>query len=670
MKKQLRTLSILLTITLLISTLFGAGAFAAESDGSGSSGAGIVSENFSALTGMTLNSRTTYDVQLDNAALTLAAASSDSSVVQTYLQPDTANLGSYVLVLEAWKAGTATVTLTASNGETLARDVTVGSTAADKNYTVSSDTTDFSMPSGNSRYITVHYESSSLDNVFPTLAADNPNAFEVELTDYDPDKNDYYFRVDAVGGNGQKTTLYMGSSDYVIPDKLCTVTVAPNRDLSIDTDSTYICNLYDNYRFVVITSSATAPEVTAVNDRVTIDNDHVTKFSGGYEYEMTAQEEGDSLVTATVNGETAAFAVKVNFNDQPSVVSDGPKALTLPQGNIDTYTVSVMGGGEPELVSDTEGAVTIQAVKKDGIRYTYTVAAVGTPGTTAKLLITFPHSGEDEFNTEIGSVTIDQPAADAMKSDTNYNFSLYYGKSYTIKLTNVTGFSTGSSGVFSIVKTGQQGADSYYKLTATGKVGEATGLYMSAPGKVTKKICVASIRAVDIKSDTNSNFSLAVGAGYQFKITAPGASAVKFSAGSAGVVNIVPLSHTGNDFYFRIVGAGKPGQQTGIYATVQGQPAKKLCVVTVKGITVSSDTNSDFSLAKGKSYLFKITAAGAGSVNFGAGSAGVVSTAVVSHSGNDFYCKVTAIGSAGQKAGIYVSVPGQTAQKLCVVTAK
>jgi hypothetical protein len=193
---------------------------------------------------------------------------------------------------------------------------------------------------------------------------------------------------------------------------------------------------------------------------------------------------------------------------------------------------------------------------------------------------------------------------------------------------------------------------------------------MYAPGCVPLKVCAVTVAPVKITSDTNDDFELSAGKSYQFKITAPGVDSIQFNSGSSGVIRPVLVRHTGNDFYYRVTAVGTPGQQTGIYASVPGQDSVKICVVTVGKVKVSSDTNSDFSLAAGKSYQFKITAPGASSVNFTAGSASVVHASFVKRSGDDFFFKVIGRGISGQQTGIYVAAPNQDFKKVCVITIK
>lgn len=82
---------------------------------------------------------------------------------------------------------------------------------------------------------------------------------------------------------------------------------------------------------------------------------------------------------------------------------------------------------------------------------------------------------------------------------------------------------------------------------------------------------------VEIQSDTNSNFSVKKGGSYQFRITAPGASAVNFGAGTAGVFNVSLVSHIGDDFYYKITAVGEVGKETGIYTSFLDKPPKTLC---------------------------------------------------------------------------------------------
>jgi hypothetical protein len=653
----------ILALALVFSMVPGDLAFAAEA------GSSVISLNdFASVTTVEKSSRTTYEIETDQPEVKLTAVSSDDSVLKSSLTEESDSPGYYMLVLEAYGEGEATVAITASDGAAVSRQITVQDTGCEWDYTAEADQTeDFSIPSGNSRYIKIHYENPGADTyTFPTLVSGHPDDFSITLES--TEGNDFFYRIDAVGSEGQTATLSIGSSDYVVTKKLCNVTIAENSDLSIDTESTYVCSLYDTYHFVVHTDSENAPAVTAYNDKLTVTP--VGKVTGGYEYAMEAQHQGESLIQATLNGETAAFAVSIHYDDPPSVAYDAPEEVSVERGQTYTYQFSIMGGGTPSFTPDQDGAFTVQSVRKEGIHYNCTVAATGAVGSSASLLVSFPDSNDDSYTVNVGKVTVAKQTGIILESDTNYDFPLAKGSSYLFKITGSTSFYTGSSGAFTVSKVRASGNDSLYRITATGKVGEAAGFYMYAPGCVPLKVCAVTVAPVKITSDTNDDFELSAGKSYQFKITAPGVDSIQFNSGSSGVIRPVLVRHTGNDFYYRVTAVGTPGQQTGIYASVPGQDSVKICVVTVGKVKVSSDTNSDFSLAAGKSYQFKITAPGASSVNFTAGSASVVHASFVKRSGDDFFFKVIGRGISGQQTGIYVAAPNQDFKKVCVITIK
>lgn len=663
MKKKVRILSMVLSLSLVASAFTGTLAHAEETDPPS-----VISLNdFDSVTSIEKYSRMSYEIEIDKPEVTLEVSSSNEEVLKTDLQAEEGYDGYYEFTLEGWEEGEATVTFTASDGTTVSRDITVEDSGEGPTYTIESDTTeDFTVPADNSRYITIHYENNNWDYYsYPTLTSDHPDA--IAVTPIGNNDDDFFFRIDAKGEDGGSATLSVGSSDYVLTDELCKATVAENSNLRIDTKSTYVCNVYDTYDFVVYTDSDTEPDVTAANDLVSIDS--VGKVDGGYAYEMTAEDEGDSLVQATLDGETAGFAVKINYSEPPSVVSNTEDTLSLEQGKSYTYKFSIMGGGEPEFIADTAGVFTVQPARKDGIDYYVTVTATGEVGSSASLLVTFPQGGDDSFTVNAGTITVAEYTGIPMTSDTTGDLSVSRGNSYVFKVSGATSFYAGTSGVFAVSFVGTSGEYTFYRITAIGQPGQSAGIYMSNETS-SKKVCVATVTPVQVTSDTNADFELASGASYQFKITAPGASKVSFDAGTSGVVQVSQVKWSGSEIFYKVTAVGKPGQQTGIYVSADGQPSKKLCVVTVGQIPVTSDTTGEFKLAKGGSYQFKITAPGAASISFVAGTSGVVQPAFVQKVGSDFYYKVTGTGSSGQQTGIYVSAPNQDSKKVCVVTIK
>lgn len=83
---------------------------------------------------------------------------------------------------------------------------------------------------------------------------------------------------------------------------------------------------------------------------------------------------------------------------------------------------------------------------------------------------------------------------------------------------------------------------------------------------------------------------------------------------------------------------------------------------------IRCDTAKDFTLQRGSSYCFKITAANGVVPRFTVGNGSVLKTQFVRQAGNDYYYTVYAVGKTGESTGVYTATANGAPQKQCVVT--
>ena len=114
------------------------------------------------------------------------------------------------------------------------------------------------------------------------------------------------------------------------------------------------------------------------------------------------------------------------------------------------------------------------------------------------------------------------------------------------------------------------------------------------------------------------------------------------------------------------------GSTTPSYGNLYG--AQGIAVVSAaRGVVqqayVRSDTTADFTLKRGQAYCFKMTVVnGNAAPDFTVGNGNVLKTQFVTKIGNDCYYRVYAAGTPGQSAGVYTTLPGQSAVKHCTVS--
>jgi hypothetical protein len=255
---------------------------------------------------------------------------------------------------------------------------------------------------------------------------------------------------------------------------------------------------------------------------------------------------------------TIAFA-GVAINKTSSKIAKGysetftasayPTGTSLPAGA--TIKWELDGGSSDVFTLTTTG----NTAKVDVVSIDTDFASENKTTLTATL---YDEDGDEMDDYDAATCDITAIAVPEATSDTTKDFSVAKGSTYQFKITSATAptFTTGTAGVFSVALASVNGNEYYYKITAIGNVGAATGIYLNG-----NKLLVATVKAPAFTTDTTKDVT--VKGAYTLKVTA--AATPTFALGTAGVFKAEFVSKTGNDYLYKITSVGAVGAKTGVY---------------------------------------------------------------------------------------------------------
>jgi len=136
------------------------------------------------------------------------------------------------------------------------------------------------------------------------------------------------------------------------------------------------------------------------------------------------------------------------------------------------FKITSTNGSAPAFVVGTPGVFTVTLVKTVGNDYYYKITAIGAVGTKAGIYV----NGTKLLVATVGA------SASTVKSDTTRPFNVKAGASYTFKLTanERPTFVAGTSSAFKVEFVKDVGKDYFFRATAIGKVGTASGFYINS----------------------------------------------------------------------------------------------------------------------------------------------------------------------------------------------
>ncbi len=284
-------------------------------------------------------------------------------------------------------------------------------------------------------------------------------------------------------------------------------------------------------------------------DSDTVDVNDVTPYG----FTLT-KSEGSAIDTFKID--TLSFA-GLQINKSVSKIA---------KGYSETFTVSAYPGGTAipagDVVAwDFDGNDDVFEVTTSGNTATIKVNSVDPDfASENEGTLTATLQDEDGYDLEdYGAATCDVTAIAVPEatSDTHNDLSVGKGASYTFKITSATApsFTTGTAGVFTVALAAQNGNDYFYKITATGNVGAATGIYLNGT-----KLLVATVKSA-FTVDTTKDIT--VKGAYTLKVTST--TTPTFGVGTAGVFKAEFVSKTGNDYFYKLTSVGAVGTKAGIY---------------------------------------------------------------------------------------------------------
>jgi GH25 family lysozyme M1 (1,4-beta-N-acetylmuramidase)/predicted RNA-binding protein with TRAM domain len=567
--------------------------------------------------------------------------------------------------------------------------------------TIKSDTnSDFSVEQG--KEYTFRFEVVGPQGLTPTFTISGSAFQKSGQTQAVENGHDvYYYKIKAVGNAGDTADIYTQLPGQTAV-KRCTVTVKETSvpaTIKSDTNSDFsiVQGKEYTFRFEVVGPQGLTPTFTISGSAFRKSGQTQTVENGHDVYYYKIKAVGNAGDTADIYtqlpGQTAVkrCTVTVKETSVPATIkSDTNSDFSIVQGKEYTFRFEVVG---PQSITPTF-TISGSAFRKSGQTqtvenghdvYYYKIKAVGSAGQASAVYTQLPGQ------TAVKRCTVTVKGTASIKSDTNSDFSVEQGKEYTFRFEvvgpqgltptfTISGSAFRKSGQTQRVENGHDVY--YYKIKAVCSAGQASAVYTQLPGQTAVKRCTVTVKGTaSIKSDTNSDFSIAQGKEYtfRFEVVGPQGLAPTFTiSGSAfrksGQTQRVENGH--DVYYYKIKAVGSAGQTSAVYTQLPGQTAVKRCTVTVQGAaSIKSDTNSDFSVEQGKEYTFRFEVVGPQGLTPTftiSGSAFQKSgqTQTVENNHDVYYYKIKAVGNAGDTADIYTQLPGQTAVKRCAVTVQ
>jgi hypothetical protein len=349
---------------------------------------------------------------------------------------------------------------------------------------------------------------------------------DVDTISLDSDTNaafDSAVTVATIDGDGSMKVaagkLYVSSSASGVTLKLSDTTLAVGATVfKADTDAVDV-DSFNTYGFTVDKSAGTSVDtfkIASLSFAGVAINKTSSSIAKGYSETFTAGSYPTG--TSVPAGATITWDLDGGSSDVFTLTSSGNSA-TVKVNSID-----------PTFASENKATLTATLYDEDG----YVL---------------------DDY--DVAKCEITATATPSAVSDTNAALTVAKGASYTMKVTSATApaVTTGTNGVYSIVLAAKNGNDYFYKLTATGAVGAATGIYLNG-----NKIFVATVKAFAFTSDTTMNTT--VKGAYTFKITSAAIPTV--TVGSA-TFKLAFVSKNGNDYFYKLTSVSAKGAQAGIY---------------------------------------------------------------------------------------------------------
>ncbi len=192
----------------------------------------------------------------------------------------------------------------------------------------------------------------------------------------------------------------------------------------------------------------------------------VQQSGNDYFYKITAIGAADAQAGVYVNGTKLLVATVKSGN--PTFVSDTGAPLSV--NSAYTFKITSKNGKAPVFVVGTPGIFTMQLVKHTDNDYFYKITASGAPGDQAGVYVN---------GTKLLVATVKTNPSYVL-SDTHGNFKVKSGKTYVFKLTANAkpNFWAGTSSVFKVSYVNHIGNNYYFRVTAVGKAGSASGFYI------------------------------------------------------------------------------------------------------------------------------------------------------------------------------------------------